>query len=585
MAKFNNRQLNSLLKDAFSAAAPDKADQIVKAASKDNRAPIYSIAQVNFKQRYIKTTALIAAVLVAVFGIVFVIILTRGNTPYATVTVESDQCVEITLNRDNRPVSISGSGSAAIRLARQAGKCNTVAEAVDGVLDAMLDNGNLGDNGNTVLITVDSPGDEEALLEDCFDAALDSFNDSGFDSAILTAVASDDKAINRIASGHRISVGKAEMVSDIIRADRSFSTDNLCRLSVNDLNLLSSYRRILYTNIDVYGVSSGCIAPRTALMSALEDLGLSDADATVSLDADRYGLIYSVTVRSADGWYIYRLNAASGEILAVSRGETPQIAQMADNNTPSPAPTEKKTEPATSKATEKPKTPQGNLTVTTSTPQSPSPTTPAANNNTPAPTEAKKPAATTAKPKPTSVPATQKPTQAPTSAPAPTDPPRRDPAVFTASSYLPYNAGLQSGSPLSSFARQISLTRVVNGYNTYYDSESFPYTAIGTQGGITALVCNTDQFRRLTGTADSRFDDDYFATHALYVHMNRDVDYHWIKSIKSAYMDGGALCLYNSDPVGYYITDSKNAERIYTVIYELNKSDLADFERIVEFTE
>ena len=99
-------------------------------------------------------------------------------------------------------------------------------------------------------------------------------------------------------------------------------------------------------------------------------------------------------------------------------------------------------------------------------------------------------------------------------------------------------------------------------------------------------MCNRKQFIRLTGTDDSRFDDSYFKTHALYIHMNRDANYHWIKSVKDAYMDGGTLCIGNNEPVGYYITtDSENPEQIYTVIYELNKSDLSDFVNLVEFTD
>lgn len=588
MAKLNNRQLNDMLKNAFSDAAPDKANEIV-AAAKDNHAPTYAVSQENYKQKYVRRAALAAAVMVVILGIVFALIAFRNNTPYATITVESDEYVEITLNRDNRPLSISGKNSAAIRLARQAGDCDTVEEAIDGVLDAMLENGNLGENSNTILITVDAPEGETELLRESFDAAKASFDDSEFDAAILTAVASDDKSIARIASRNRITVGKAEMVTDIIRAERSFSTDSLCRLSVNDLNLLSSYRRILYNNIGVFGESRGCISPQNALACAADDLGFSDSSAAVTLGVDRYGLVYSVTVHTDSGTYIYRMNAMSGEILAVTKGDTPMTAQMADKSTPSPAPTEQKSEPST-KPTEKSNTPQSYQTVITDTRTNPSLTTPAGTNSggsKAAAAEPKRQDPTSAPQKPTQA---QKPTEAsrsePTSAPAPTDPPRRDPPIFTASNYLSLGNSLQSGSPLTSSARQISIRRVENGYNTFYDKSNFPYTAAGTQGGVTALVSNAEQFRKLTGSDDSRFDGAYFADHALYIHMNRDASYHWIKSIRAAYMDGGTLCLENSEPVGYYISeDSADAERIYTVIYEMNKSDLTDFEKVVEYTD
>ena len=597
MAKLNNRQLSDMLHRAFSDAAPDKADDIV-AAAKNNSAPTYIVSQENFKLKYLRRAVLAAAVAVVVSCVIIALIAFRKNTPYATITVESDEYVEITLNRDLRPLSISGKNSAAIRLARQAGKCGSIGDAVDGVLDAMLDNGNLGEKSNTVMITVDAPDNEASLLKDSFDAAKASFDDNDFSGAILTAVASDDKNIARFASRHRISVGKAEMVTDIIRADRSFSTENLCRLSVNDLNLLSSYRRILYTNIGVYGESRGLITPQNALAFAAEDLGFSDSSATVTLGVDRYGLIYSVAMHSDSGIYIYRMNAFSGEILAISKGDTPMTAQMADQSTPSPPPTEQKNAPS-DKPSENADTPQSYQITVTDPRTDPAPPSPAAtersddSGNQSAATGSKKQNPTAARQDPAPAPPkpaqTQKPTEAPrplaTEPPAPTEAPRHEPPIFSSGSYLSSSNTLQSGSPLTSSARQIDIRRVINGYDVFYDKDSFPYTSDGQQGGISALVCSTEQLRRLIGTDVSGCDDAYFADHVLYIHMNRDASYHWIKSIRLAYMDGGTLCLENSEPVGYYIsTDSSHPERIYTVVYELEKSDLTDLENIIEYT-
>ena len=164
----------------------------------------------------------------------------------------------------------------------------------------------------------------------------------------------------------------------------------------------------------------------------------------------------------------------------------------------------------------------------------------------------------------------------------PTEPPKREPAVFAANDFIRIASG--NGSP-SSGARQVALRRIINSYNTFYDDAHFPYSPAGQQGGITALVCNREQLYRLTGSADSRFDDSYFAEHVLYVYMNRDISYHWTKSVESAYMDGGVLYFKNSEPVGYYIPQgSENANRIYTVVYELDKSELSDFVSAVEYT-
>lgn len=651
MAKLSNKQLNNLLRSAFADTAPDNAEDIIRKARGRNTAMTVSVTQEDYKKEYLKRGALIAAGLVFLFGIVLTLILVRTNTPYATICIENDECVEIVLNRDDRPLSVSGKNNAAIRLARKIDVGGAVEEAVDSALDAMLENGNLGENSNTVLITVDAPESEKELLKASFNAARKSFADSDFSGAILTAVASDDKTVARIARHNRVSVGKAEMVSDIIRRNRSFNIENLCRLSVNDLNLLSTSRSVVYTNIGVFGESRGCITPQDALHHTALDLGYSDSDATATLEADLYGLVYSVTVHAKDGIYRYRLNAVSGEIIGVAKDEMTQTTRISEHSEPTVSPTEKKEAKKKTNATEAPTERNGLLPdlmhllspenrgsrtaddITPTETASPSDDAPAQTeppvsdpaktkptakppqqeNETSAPqrqTATQKPAETThqqtavqqptqpkattpapVKPKPTQAAATQKATEAqkpkPTTAPKPkpTEPPKRDPAIFTAGTYLNYTGGTQNGTPSSS-AKQIGISRVVNGYNVYYDNKTFPYTPAGKQGGVTALVCNAAQFKKLTGTSDSRFDDTYFKVHALYVYMNRDANYHWVKSIAAAYMDKGTLCLKNSEPVGYYIApESDKADRIYTVVYELNKSDLKDFENMIEYTD
>lgn len=584
MARLSNKQINQLLRSAFTDAAPDSIEQIIGAADKDNRLPTYSITQKNYKHSYLKRAGLIAAAMVIVVGAAVLLTTIHNRTPYASITVESDECVEILLNRDNHPLSVSGKNNAAIRLAREIEKADSIEEMIDSTLDTMLEGGHLGEDNNTILITVDAPEDGEELLKESLKAAKASFRESEFSGAILSTIASEDKRVGSISSRYNISVGKAEMVNDIVRADHSFSTELLCRLSVGDLNLLSMYRSISYQNIGVFGVSRGCIAPDLAVRYVNDDLGIIGTSADISLGADRYGLIYTVTVAADDGVFIYRLRANSGEILAVSQGESRHEALMNDADTPTPTPDDKRSSP-TNSAEDSAQTPQTIRTIITYNEPTKAAELTEPTKAAPTPTTHQK-STPTVKPAQKSQKPTQKATEAPKHEAATSAPQKSDPEIFTANSYLSYSGGIQEGSPLSPSAKPISVKRIMNGYNTYYTHADFPYSPEGKQGGISALVCTRAQFIALTGTDDSRFDDSYFSSHALYIHMNRDVSYHWIKSVQGAYMDGGTLCIENSEPVGYYITtDSENPERIYTVVYELNKSDLKDFVNLVEYTE
>lgn len=615
MNKLNNRELTELLKNTLADAAPDQKESIIKAAENHSPAVTVSVTQENTRGVYIKRAALIAASFLIVFGAILALIRIDANKVYSTVMIESDTCVEIALNRARRPVSINAVDNAAAKLAQKIDRGTSLSQAVDNILDTMQENGNLSEDDNTILITADDPEDASDLLKESFTAAKESFHEADYSGAILTTIASDDKKVNQLSHRHHISVGKAEMIRDIIKTDSSLSAALLSRLSVNDLNLLTSFRRIRYQDIDIFGTSRGCMDPSDVISYVCMEAGASPDNAVITLGVSQYGLVYSVTVYGDGRVYIYRLDAENGEVLAVSQGKDLETAQMADRNTPTPAPSDKKKASSpTTKATSatdpenRPMNADSAQTVDQPAASSPnaSPTTPAldrssGNAESPAkkgraesPSTLKKQKQSSpttaprseqvANPAPTTAPQpTAAPQQTSTTAPTPSKP---EPYIFTSDSYLRYNGGIASSSPLTSAAKRISIRRILNGYNTFYDNSDFPYSPAGKQGGISALVCNREQFYRLTGSRDNRFDDTYFKTHALYIHMNRDVTYHWIKSVTGAYMNGGTLCIENSEPVGYYITtNAANPEQIYTVVYELNKSDLTDFVSMVEYTD
>ena len=351
MNKLNNREIAELLKSTFADAAPDQKESIIKAAESHSPAVTVSVTQENTRGVYIKRAALIAASFLIVFGVIFTLILINANKVCSTVLVESDSCVEIALNRDRRPVSINAVDNAAAKLVQKIDKGASLSQAVDNILDTMQENGNLTEDDNTILITADDPEDASDLLKESFNAAKESFDDADFSGAILTTVASDDKKVNQLSHRHHISVGKAEMIRDIIRTDSSLSAALLSRLSVNDLNLLTSFRRIRYQDIDVFGTSRGCMDPSDIISYVCMEAGASNDNAVITLGVSQYGLVYSVTVYGESRVYIYRLDAENGEVLAVSQGKDLETAQMADRNTPTPAPSQKKASSATTKAT------------------------------------------------------------------------------------------------------------------------------------------------------------------------------------------------------------------------------------------
>lgn len=561
-------EIEKLLSSAFADAVPDRSDEIIKKASaKKTPGALMSIDQADYRKKYLHYAAMAAAVLVLIAGVIISTVIVKNHEVTGTITVEGSACIEITLNRSDRPLAIVAHDSYSQAVARNVRRGHsTLSEAVDDVLDAMRDCGSLDENNNTVLITASFSDAARAReqLGAAVAAAKDSFAEAGFDGAILSTVASKQKEILRLSQLNHVSVGKAEMVSDILTALPDLKAADLCRLSINDLNLLSRYRGVMYSSISDFGEPRGCITPEQAAQLALGYVSEPDAAAQAVLGCDEIGLTYLVTVMSADSTYACRLSAETGELIT-------------DDAPPAPAPT---ADPAA------PTAPTTVPATQPSVPTVPQNTSPAPTTAPPRPTEAPATAAPTqpmpTQPAPTKPAPTQPvPTQPAPTQPAPTQPAPTEPDIFTRSAYYRYTSGVTDADVLPAAARPITIRRILNGYDTYYDDSTFPYTARGVQGGVTALVFNTAQFRALTGTDDARFDDAYFEHHALYIYMNRDASYHWTKSITGAYVDGSVLYLGNAEAIGRYVGDQQT--RIHTVIYELDKDALTAFGSMLEF--
>ena len=564
-----NKDVEQLLFSAFADAVPNRANAVAEKAKDKGSGAIMSVSQENYRKKYLHYAALTAAMIVLAVGIILTVVTVRSREVYGTVTVEGVECVEITVGRGGRPISLIAHDSSSTKVTRYARKdYHTMGEAIDCVLDSMLEVGGLDDEHNTVLFTVEAdPETAHDQFREVMESARDSFDASGFDGAILGTVASNEPDVVDISRRNSVTLGKAEMVFDISNAIPSFNTAGLCRLSVNELNLISWYRTVSYAAIASYGYPHGIISPEESARLALSFIDDPTATAQAVLGYNDGGLVYTVTVTSQEEEIYYRLSAFSGDVLGSSRhiealmqsendpSEMIAVTQSAENETTGTLPTEYR---PTAVQETLPSAPTSAIAPTTA----------------PRPTTAPKPTAVQTAPTAPSHTAVPEPTAAPKPA---------EPDVFSRSSYYRYSAGKYGSEILPETAKQVSVRRALNGYDTYYDADTFPYSAQGTQGGITALVFNTTQFRSLTGTDDSRFDGAYFKTHALYIYMNRDVSYRWTKKINSAYVDGSVLYIENAESIGRYVGDSETG--IHTVIYELNKDDLRSFTNMLEFTD
>lgn len=539
-----NREMGRELYRAFESATPDVWDRIQE---RTDEPPTALGRRMHIIQgQVIKRTALIAASILVIAGVMLSLLAMITGGELAAVTVDTYGAVKMSLSRSSRPLSIvAGDRAGSAILDGYGNRSDTPQQAIDSLLAYMIKTGTLCDEDNTVLLTIEGDEDaEDELHGTLLDAALGCFSAERFDGAVLVHIATDDEDVRRLSEHHGISVGKAQMIADILDALPSERASMLAGLSINDLNLIACSVELSFTDITVVGTSSesGRIGADDAVRAALSDAGLQEARGIrVRYGADDSGLVYVVTFENGGRVYEYRVTADTGEVLGTRTSDGGGVTTTHDVSAATAA-----TSPTVSgiSSTEQARV----IEYITAT------------------------AATAA-----DTPAVQQPIQpaAPDSTvlPAPAETAAAEPAIFSASSYLRVTD--TSGAPPT--LSDIAFCRISSGYDTFYDADSYPYA-----GEMCAAVFNTRQLYSLLGVTGG-YTDAYFASHALLILMECEDNLHWARGIATIGISGDTLYVGETERVGVFSSQNSGGV-VNTLVYELDRSDLSSVREAVKYT-
>lgn len=564
----NNRELQKNIRLAFESATPNVLDTIIEKADTDDSADEQPPLLIQKPSRLRAVVALAASVVLILGAVLTAVMVMHSNTA-ATVTVDTDSCVELSLSRSGRPLSIVPMNPAGERmLATYSHRSDTAQEAVDSLLGYMIDTTALHRENNTVLLTVDGENTRE-LAQSMMDTAVECFAIERFDGAVLMYHAENaDEELRRFAAHHDISIGKAYMVTRLLDELPDENASYLCALSINDLNLIAASVPIAFIDIEVYGDSAHGkrLSADEAVSRVLSELGLSPEEAQsirAYLGADKDGLVYRISVEIGSYRYHYTMNAASGEIVRaiLSDGSTTTDLYQ-DITTETEMPETAEPDTAQTEATERVQStqapeddyPQGGNYV------SPDPPEQTENRNTGETTPSSQ------KPKETQ-PATKKPPVSPTmpapTMPAPTTAPA--PSAFTKDSYTSVGDG---GAPTG--GTSLSFRQSRSGYDVFYGAEDYPYSS-----EIVAMVFSKKQLDKLVGSTEL-YTESYFDTHALLIIMDKEDRYHWARRVNSIRYKDGVVYIEEAEKVGVFSSQNVGSV-VNTLVYELDKSQLGGF--------
>ncbi len=202
-----------------------------------------------------------------------------------------------------------------------------VQEAVNYIVSALISDGYLTQEANSILISVDNDNKttSETLKTQIQSTVETALAENGFSGAILSLTVDDSNDQELLASQYDISIAKVILIQEILEINQSntkhtYTFESLAALSINELNLLLGNSETSSLTSSGSASDSSYIGSAKASEIALVNSGAGagfDGYVEVELDFDDGIMVYEVEFIYNEVDYEYEINATTGTIIDI----------------------------------------------------------------------------------------------------------------------------------------------------------------------------------------------------------------------------------------------------------------------------
>lgn len=209
----------------------------------------------------------------------------------------------------------------------------------------MLRNGYLNEMANSILVSVDNQDPiKGAELQERLAAEINEVLQTGtFNGAVLSQTISADPSLRSLADTYGITLGKAQLIQQIINQNTFYSFEDLVPLSINELNLISESGNLKLANVSSLGTASdkAYLGEEKAKDAALSHANVSADKIThyeIELDYENGVMVYEIEFKCEGFEYDYDIDAITGSVLKNKKEADHDYIPPQNNNTPDNAP-------------------------------------------------------------------------------------------------------------------------------------------------------------------------------------------------------------------------------------------------------
>ena len=318
-----NNDIEKRIRRAFAHAAPDDFGAILSDCGQ-TKGRIIHMEETRKKYSWIKRGAVVAAaVVLLVGGVLGARMYTANRAVDSVISLDVNPSIEIDVNRKERVLKVNAlneEGQAVIGDMDLAGSDLEV--AVNALVGSMLRNGYISDLSNSILVSVDNDdADRGSALQAKLAASIDDLMQTdNFLGAVISQTVDKDDELTQLAEQYGITPGKAQLIRQLTTQNTMLQFEDLARLSINELNLLSESGNIHLENVQATGTASdkAYIGEAKAKAAALAHAHVKEADILRyrwELDREDGVMVYEIRFDHAGFEYEYDINALTGAVV------------------------------------------------------------------------------------------------------------------------------------------------------------------------------------------------------------------------------------------------------------------------------
>lgn len=320
------------LYDVFDEITPDCFEDIQMKLKNREENEVVEVKQRKSYMRYAIPIMVIASVFIAI------IVSQKPENVIATVGIDVNPSIELSVNEKNKIHEVIAKNEDAKKIIGDMNLVDTQIDVgVNALIGAMLKEGYIDELKNSLLISVtgDNQENNEKLREQLSLNIDNLLKESHIDGSIVSQILDNNDHLKKLANQYNISVGKAEIIQQLIDKNNLYTFEKLKDLTVNELNILLKSNAVENVNVTGNASVSGYIGEEKAKEIALHDAQVSSPTIKkIELDYDDGEMIYEVEFIKDGVEYEYDIDAKSGQILKKdTEGKKQTTTSPSENNT------------------------------------------------------------------------------------------------------------------------------------------------------------------------------------------------------------------------------------------------------------